>query len=90
MKLESFKEFSGLSHIGSFNLFEFNKTDKLKMQSVGILDYLTIAFEFELECNDDKLKMPEKIETLLTLVKQLLIERLDLEKINYDEKFIDS
>ena len=90
MRLDNFKQFSGLSHVGSFNLFEFNKIDKLKMQSIGILDYFTIAFEFELECDDDELKVPEKIETLLTLVKQLLIERLDSEKINYDEKLIDS
>lgn len=58
------------------------------MQS-EINDHFTIAFEFELECDDDNLKMPETLKTLITLVKQQTIERLEEEEIIYKEKFID-
>lgn len=78
-----------MRRILNFKLFEFNKHDLLKMQETGINDHFTISFEFELECDDNNLKMPESLETLLTIVKQRVIEILEEESIPYDEEFIN-
>lgn len=78
-----------MKYLINYQVFEFNRKDKQEMQSSGMNQHFTIAFEFELECDDENLIIPEKIESLIDDVKKDAIDELEENQIDYDVDFID-
>lgn len=78
-----------MKYLINYQVFEFNRKDKQEMQSSGMNQHFTIAFEFELECDDENLNIPEKIETLIDDIKLDTIQELEENNIQYDPEFID-
>lgn len=72
-------------------LLEFKRSDKGLILSEKISNMFTIAFEFEIETDDENLQMIPNEEEYLNWIKEKLRLSLNSEDINYDQyrKFID-
>ena len=78
-----------MKHLITYNkLLEFNRKDK-KLLSSGISNHFTIAFEFEIETNDDSILISKYNESYNTKLFINLRNKLDEEKIYYDIDFIE-
>jgi len=69
-------------------LLEFNRKDKKLLFDSGMVEHFTLAFEFELETDDENVKV-SKVEDkyLLEIFKKLRVG-LDIDKIDYDLDFL--